>query len=116
MIRIKLMLKNQYLLTAFKVVLLLAIIIINRFIALYLGYYAKLLISENTIKLFDPQPLVFICYYFLLVSMNSFFNVNQTKGYLFFLYTLIIALTTNFIDGAIFLVILYPILRVAKLI
>lgn len=106
--------KKQYLLAAFKVILLIAIIVINRFFAFYLSYYAKLLISENTIKLFDPQPLVFISYYFLLVSMNSFFNVNQTKGYLFFLYTLIIALTTNFIDGSIFLITLYPLLKKAK--
>ncbi|PIQ72854.1 hypothetical protein COY13_01060 [Candidatus Roizmanbacteria bacterium CG_4_10_14_0_2_um_filter_36_35] len=62
------------------------------------------------------DPLITIAYILLYYSINSFYQPARKSQLFLFLFTLFLSFTVNFIQGAIFLVLVYFLLSKFKLI
>ena len=71
-------------------------------------------IDVNSVSImFDPQ--ITIAYILVYYSISHFYKLSNTQSYLYFLFTLVLSFTTNFIQGAITLVALPPLLKLLHL-
>lgn len=64
--------------------------------------------------IFDSQ--ITIAYILVYYSLASFYKMTSSQNYVMFVVTLLLSFTTNFIQGAITLLILPPLLKKLKLI
>lgn len=102
-----------------KALLILAIFLVANFISSFLTGVFTLaggnisIIGLNQIA-FDPA--LTIAYIILFYFIVHFYNLTQRAMYWIFLFTLFLSFTVNFIQGAILLVILPPLLKRFKLI
>lgn len=64
--------------------------------------------------IFDSQ--ITIAYILVYYSLASFYKMSSNQNYILFVVTLLLSFTTNFIQGAITLLILPPLLKKLKLI
>lgn len=64
--------------------------------------------------IFDSQ--ITIAYLLMYYSLSHFYKFNENQNYFLFVVTLLLSFTTNFIQGAITLLILPPLLKKLKLI
>jgi hypothetical protein len=72
-------------------------------------------IETSTFNLiFDSQ--ITIAYLLMYYSLSRFYTLSDKQNYIFFVTTLLLSFTTNFIQGAITLLILPPLLKKLSLI
>lgn len=98
--------------------IIISLLIANIFSAFFLGILMMIggnitIVGLNQVN-FDP--LITIAYILLYYFINSFYQTAGKAQMYLFLFTLFLSFTVNFIQGAIFLVIIYFLLSKFRLI
>ncbi|PIU36997.1 hypothetical protein CO005_02230 [Candidatus Roizmanbacteria bacterium CG_4_8_14_3_um_filter_34_9] len=100
------------------VLIVLSLLIANIISAFLLGIMIMIGGNINVVGLNEMNfdPMITIAYILLYYFINSFFQSEGKSQLYLFLFTLFLSFTVNFIQGAIFLVIIYFLLNKFRLI
>ena len=100
------------------VLVLLSLLIANVISAFLLGIMIMIGGNINVVGLNEMNfdPMITIAYILLYYFINNFFQSEGKSQLYLFLFTLFLSFTVNFIQGAIFLVVVYFLLNKLKLI
>lgn len=80
----------------------------------FLSAFSANIINQEGVTYFDPLiTLTYLVYFYFLNNLFSF--TNKQRSY-YFILTLLLSYTINFVEGSIFLLILFPVLKKFKLI
>jgi len=80
----------------------------------FIAAFSNNIEASNFNIIFDSQ--ITIAYLLMYYSISHFYKFSDKQNYTLFVVTLILSFTTNFIQGAITLLILPPLLKKLKLI
>lgn len=84
------------------------------FLSGFLSAFSANIVNQAGVTYFDPLiTLTYLVYFYFLNSLFSF--TNKQRSY-YFLLTLLLSFTVNFVEGSILLLVLFPTLRKLKLI
>lgn len=87
---------------------------LSLFFSGFLSSFSANIVSTDDTIFFDP--LITLTYLILFYFLNHFYAfTNKQRGY-YFILTLLLSYTINFVEGSIFLLILFPVLKKFKLI
>ena len=100
------------------VLIVLSLLIANIISAFLLGIMIMIGGNINVVGLNEMNfdPMITIAYILLYYFINNFFQSEGKSQLYLFLFTLFLSFTVNFIQGAIFLVVVYFLLNKLKLI
>ncbi len=76
--------------------------------------FSENIVSANFISIFDP--LITIAYILVFYSVSFYYSLTKKQAYNYLLLALFLSFTINFVEGAMILVFLAPLLRKLKLI
>lgn len=98
--------------------IVICLIIANLISAFLLGIFMTIGGNIQVIGLnkLNFDPLITIAYMILYYFLNSFYQPSDQGKYLLFLFTLFLSFTVGFLQGAIFLVLVYLFLKKLKII